>query len=236
MGKLSKSIKKHIKQNKIEHLESSFIGKELYQNIKKATNQDIYSEQCKKIIDDYEYDCKKTNAKNINKISEYYDINFKNGIDKFKKKVKNDIKELHNFLEQLRSIGRNLKKCLNGRIKYKYLCIEFNNRNKEHDHPIIKGILYYKKLEEFLFELEEEISNEKEIKEKQIKINREKRRIEEEKRRIEEEKRRIEEEKDLEFYNNAKKSVDNVIRQNRKDDALSSEEWNEVIRKIKQYI
>jgi len=229
MGKLSKSIKKHIKQNKIENLESSFIGKELYQNIKKATNQDIYSEQCKKIIDDYEYDCKKTNAKNINKISEYYDINFKNGIDKFKKKVKNDIKELNNFLEQLRSIGRNLKKCLNGRIKYKYLCIEFNDRNKEHDHPIIKGILYYKKLEEFLFELEEEISNEKEVKEKQIKINREKR-------RIEEEKRRIEEEKDLEFYNNAKKSVDNVIRQNRKDDALSSEEWNEVIRKIKQYI
>jgi len=236
MGKLSKSIKKHIKQNKIENLESSFIGKELYQTIKKATNQDIYSEQCKKIIYDYEYDCKNTNARNISKISEYYDINFRNGIDKFKRKVKSDIKELHNFLEQLISIGRNLKKCLNGRIKYKYLCIEFNDRNKDHDHPIIKGILYYKKLEQFLFELEEEISNEKEIKEKQIKINREKRRIEEEKRRIEEEKRRIEEEGDLQFYNNAKISVDNVIRQNRKDDALSSEEWNEVIRKIKQYI
>ena len=110
------------------------------------------------------------------------------------------------------------------------------NRNKEHDHPIIKGILYYKKLEQFLFELEEEISKEKEIKEKEIKIKREKRRIKEEKRRIEEEKRRIEEEKDLEFYNNAKISVDNVIRQNRKDDSLSSEEWKEVIRKIKQYI
>ena len=243
MGKLSKSIKKHIKQNKIEDLESSFIGEKLYDEIKKITGQDIFSEQCKKIIEDYEFDCKKTNAKNINKISEYYDKNFKNGINQFKKKVKSDINELNSFLTQLRSIGTNLKKCLKGRIKYKYLCIEFNNRDKNHDHPIIKGILYYKKLEQFLFELEEEISQEKEIKENQIKINREKRRIEEEKRRIEEEKCRIEEEKcrikediDFEFYHKAKISVDNVIRQNRKDDALSSEEWKEVIRKVKKYI
>ena len=88
MGKLSKSIKKHIKQNKINDLESSFIGKELYSTIQKVTNQDVYSEQCKKIIKDYEYNCKETNATKINKISEYYDTKFKNGIDKFKKKIK----------------------------------------------------------------------------------------------------------------------------------------------------
>jgi hypothetical protein len=210
---------KQFNGNIIKDLESEFIGKELYSELK---------DQCKNIIKDYEYDCKDTNASKINKISEYYDTNFKNGISKFKKKVKSDINELIEFLNQLRSIGKNLK-------KYKYLCVEFNDRDKNHD-PIIKEILYYKKLEQFLFELEEEISNEKELKENQIKINREKRRIEEEKRRIEEEKRRIEEEDDLEFFNKAKKSVDYVIRENRRDDALSSEEWIDVIRKVKKYI
>jgi len=217
MGKLSKSIKKHIKKNKIEDLESEFIGNELFVQLNKIDEQDIYTDQCRKIIEDYEYDCKKTNAINIEKITKYYDKNFKNGIDECKKRVKNDIKELNEFLKQLQSMGRNLKKCLTGRIKYKYICIKFDNRNENHNHPIIKGIMYYKKLEEFLFELEDEISHEKEIREREIKNKREKR-------RIEEERRRIEEEKELDFLNQAKISVDNIIRQTRNDDRLSSEE------------
>lgn len=84
MGKLSKSIKKHIKKNKIKILETEFIGKNLYNDLQNTQNQDQYSDECSQIIKDYEFYCKETNAKNIQNITLYYDTNFKNGIISFR--------------------------------------------------------------------------------------------------------------------------------------------------------
>lgn len=223
MGKLSKSIKRHIKTKKIDinKLEKELIGDENYKELTKNKEFNIYTEQCKKIIEDYEYNCKETSAKNINKISEYYDKNFKNGIKEFKKKIKNNITELTNFLKELEKMKRNLIRCLNGRIQYKYLCIEFNDRNKEHDHEIIKGILYFKKLEQFLEELREEILNEKEIQELEL---------EEQKRLLKEK------EKEYKFYNNASDYINNTIINMHKDNEIVNEEWNVVMRKFKKYL
>jgi len=244
MGKLSKSIKKKLLNKKFDELEYEYLNdKNKYKELIEFKDQDTYSDECSSIISDYENVCKETSANKVKNITKYYDNCFKNGINEFKEKVKKDLEKLNEFLKYLQSMSRNLRRCLNGRINYKYICLKLKDRDDGHNYEIKKGILYYFKLKEFIYELEKEIKEERDKFEEEKRQRREIRK--EQRRKLEEQRRKLEEqfeaeeeidEKDNQFYQHLVKVVDDNIRQFRQDEKSSSEEWQKIIYKKKNKI
>lgn len=178
---MNKERNDYVNTSGTESIEDSFLGDYFgdnnntkIQKLRKKKDQNKYSKECKRFNKDYRDLCHDTTITKIFDIENLYDKSgFKNWYTKALRDINTDnYQYIVDMYVKLKEKEQLLKRCLWGRIRYKYECLKKDERDRGHDKAINYIDFYIKAVGRLLIQVNnkrEDIYNIQKIKYNRLK-------------------------------------------------------------------